>query len=432
MRSDYVALRVGGESLDVWTHYQVDSDLLTPADAFELTVEVGARSDQVTQDRFRQYREQLSPGSTVELYVGDDITGERRDRYLQLTGRIDETVVESTREKGTVIKVRGRDRAAHLVDSSVPVGLVREAGTAFVDLVAAAVEPWDIEVITDASASRDVLTGRSLQTSQERLRIEEARAQGVPVSAFSRAARRRAERANRPLDESLGTTASDRARGRTSNGMVSSDVRRLTAREAAPRAGETVWQFLDRHARRLGLMLWMSPTGKLIVGAPHYAQRPLYRFVRRWQSRSDDPNTMVSAQRTTSNAERFSEVIVYGRARGHDVERSAIRASVLDTGVPFERVLIVHDNALRTNEEAERRAQREIRERIAASDVLDVEMYDHGLGRYLFAIDTIADLEDEVTGARGRWYVTKRTFSRSREHGTKTSLRLVPSGAIQL
>lgn len=430
--ADYVCLRVGGERLDTWTSYRVDSDILQPADGFELTVEVGARADQLSQDRFARYREACSPGSLVELYVGDDVTGQRRDRYLQLTGRIDDLEVTNSRTRGTVLHVTGRDSAAYLVDSSVPVGLVREEGTSFVDLVQASVQPWGIEVITDATASRDILTGRHLTTSQDRLRIEEARAQGVPVAGFSRALRRRAEREGRPVDEALGTTASDRTRRRTSNGLLASDVRRVSIREAAPRAGETVWEFLSRHAERLGLMLWMDPRGRLIVGAPRYDQEPLYRFVRRWRNRSDDPNTIIDGGRRITWGDRFSEVVVYGRTRGQDVSRSQIRASVTDSAIPFQRRLVVHDNSIRTVEEAERRAQREVAKRLANVDTLDYELPDHGLGRYLYAIDTIASVDDEPTGASGAWYVTRRTFSRSRTEGTRTRVRLVPRGAIQL
>jgi len=135
--ADFVTLEVGGHRLDVWTAYSVDSDILQPADAFEFQVEVGAGPDRVSQDRFRQYREQLSPGSAVRLYVGDDVSGQRRDRYLQLTGRIDSLDVAQSRTKGTVLRVSGRDHGAYLVDSCVPVGLVREEGTAFLDLVRA-------------------------------------------------------------------------------------------------------------------------------------------------------------------------------------------------------------------------------------------------------------------------------------------------------
>ena len=429
--ADYIALEVGGERLDVWTRYEVDTDLLQPADGFHLEVEVGAGLARISQDRFRRYREQLSPGSLVRLYVGDDITGRRRERYLQLTGRIDELNIDQSRARGTTLRVSGRDHGAYLVDSCVPVGLIRDEGTAFLDLVRAAVAPWNLEVISDGTASRDILTGRHVLTARERLELEEARAQGINPAAFTRMLRRRAERQGRPLDEVAGVTADPQARARTSNGLLSSDVQRLTHRRAAPRAGETVWDFLDRHARRLGLMMWMDPRGRLIVSAPRYDQQPLYRFVRRWQNRGDDPNTILEGGRRKDGSALFSEVTVFGRARGGDVTRTSIRGTV--TGdLPYQRRLVVHDNSVRDSSEAERRARRELRRRLADSDILQYELPDHGLGRYLYAIDTTAAVEDEVSGVSDVWYVTRRTFRRDRENGTSTAVRLAPRGAIQL
>ena len=430
--ADYVALEVGGERLHTWTTYSVDSDLLRPADEFHLTVEVGTGADQVSQDEYRGLRQLLAPGSEFRLYVGDDITGHRQERYLQMTGRIDDTSIDNSRAKGTVIQVTGRDIAGHLVDSSTPVGLVRDEGTAFLDLVRAAVEPWGIEVLADGTASRDILTGRSVLTSSERLQIEEARAQGIPAASFTRAMRRRAERNAQPVDEVAGVTADPRARARRSNQLLASDVQRLTQKRAAPRAGETVWNFLERHAARLGLMLWADPRGRLVVSAPHYDQDPLYRFVRRWRNDADDPNTILSGSRRQSGADRFSEVTVYGRSRGNDVTRTAIRATVSDDAWPIHRSIVVHDNGLRTVEEAERRAQRELQARLAEADVLEYEMPNHGLGRYLYAIDTMAAVVDEITGVEASWYITRRTFTKDRSGGTSTRVRLVPSGAIQL
>jgi prophage tail gpP-like protein len=463
--ADYVSLEVGGERLDTWTEYSVDSDLLQPADAFSLTVEVGAGPNRVAQDRFREYRAQLSPGSLVRLYVGDDVSGQRRDRYLQLSGRIDEIDISNDRHKGTVLRVTGRDHGAYLVDSTVPPGLLRAEGAGFVDLVEAAVEPWGLEVLTDGTGSRDIFTGRHMLTSTEQLQSEEARAQGLNPAAFSRALRRRAERSGTPLDEAAGVTADPRARRRTSNQLLGSDVRRLTQRQASPKAGESIWEYLSRLATRLGVMMWMDPRGRLVVSSPRYDQRPLYRLVRRFVSQGDDPNTILSGSRRIDDSNRLSEVVVQGRAgregavissrftdpggrvtvpmaptssieedlyAEHIPAREAIRVVVADDRVPFLRRMLVHDASIRTEQEAMRRALREMHARLADSEVLDLELPNHGLGHYLFAVDTMAAVEDEILGVSAAWYVTKRTFMKSRDQGSMTRLRLVPSGALVL
>lgn len=48
----------------------------------------------------------------------------------------------------------------------------------------------------------------------------------------------------------------------------------------------------------------------------------------------------------------------------------------------------------------------------------------------LFAVNAIAHIDDEITGARGDWLVTQVVMNRSRSSGHTTTLRLVPKGAL--
>jgi prophage tail gpP-like protein len=50
----------------------------------------------------------------------------------------------------------------------------------------------------------------------------------------------------------------------------------------------------------------------------------------------------------------------------------------------------------------------------------------------LWTINTVVTLDDELTGARGNWLVTRVDFNRSRQGGHTTRLRLVPPGSIDL
>ena len=50
----------------------------------------------------------------------------------------------------------------------------------------------------------------------------------------------------------------------------------------------------------------------------------------------------------------------------------------------------------------------------------------------LYAVDTTAEVEDEVAEVGGRFYVTKRSFMKSRQAGTTTRVTLVPPGSIVL
>lgn len=433
-RSDYVSIEIDDQRIDEWTEYRADSDLLVPADSFTATFEVGAERGAAMRDAFQRIRRACVKNASVKLYIGADIHGGDRTRALQLTGILDEPEVDSSKTNGTVIRISGRDRAAHLVDSAVPVGVVRALGdeAMFVDLAREVVRPWNIEVISDASAARFVRTGAAGLTPEDRLRVEQARAQGIPAAFMTQHILREAQRAQRPVDEFTGAPVDERARGRSANGMVGSDIERLTVAEASPRAGETVWSFLARHAERLRVMMWFSPDGKLILGSPDYSQTPRYRFVRRWTSDPGDPNNYEEGGTKWNGADQLSKVTVYGRAHGHDVTRSRIRAVATNLDMPFERRKIEHLGDCTSQAQADAAAKRLIREGEESAEVTTIQADDHGQGRYLYAADATADVLDEVSEIDGPRYITSRSFARSRTGGTHTNLRLVPLNSLTL
>lgn len=432
--SDFASIDVDGERFDFWSSYSMDSDLLTPADGFRLKVEVGAKTARAMRDAMSVMLAKFNRGATVRLYIGRDVSGENSSRALQMSGIIDTADFRGDRSAGVTIELEGRDLAGLLVDSSVSLGVLGEGEMTLLDVVRAAVAPWRIEVITDGTAGRDLMTGRAQAQAADRLSTAEARAFGIPPEAWSRILRRRAERERRAADEVAGVPQSDSLRARTSNDLLPSDIERIKIKDAKPKPGETVWAFLSRHVARFGLMLWMDPRGKLVVSSPRYDTAPIARLVRRFQNDPADPNTIISGGRTVNYADRFSRVEVYGRTRGDDVRRSAISFTEIDFDWPldYERLLIVHDDSARELAEAQRRAKRELRTRAQNADVLTYTLSDHGCAGYLYAIDSIVTVEDEVAGVSGNWYVTKRTFTKTRDDGTQTTVRLVPPGSLVL
>ena len=48
----------------------------------------------------------------------------------------------------------------------------------------------------------------------------------------------------------------------------------------------------------------------------------------------------------------------------------------------------------------------------------------------VWAVNTMARIEDDVEGVDGDWLVTRVEFSQNRQTGPVTNLRLVPKGAL--
>ena len=107
---DAVTLAVAGREHRDWESYSIDSDLFTPADAWQ--VSLGIPAGEVPAS--------LHPWAEVELRLGTDTV---------LTGRID--VLRRRLARGAhSLTLHGRDRAAVLLDCSAPVLARRELSLA--------------------------------------------------------------------------------------------------------------------------------------------------------------------------------------------------------------------------------------------------------------------------------------------------------------
>jgi prophage tail gpP-like protein len=130
---DKVSLRIGGKLHSDWTHYEIDSDLQIPADAWQL--ELAAQHGQVPKE--------VREGAAIEVCLGRDVI---------LTGFIDD--VEDEVAKDTFrLNLNGRDGASVLLDCSAPVFSQKQMTLA--QIVGAIVKPLGISRIRiDAEESR--------------------------------------------------------------------------------------------------------------------------------------------------------------------------------------------------------------------------------------------------------------------------------------
>lgn len=464
LQPEPVSIEVDGERLDVWTSYELDSDLLTPADGWRVSLAIGdvpRAEQQRAQREFDRVRDLCRVNTSVRVYIGSDDAGPGfAPRSLQLAGIIDERRTAATRDRGSEIQIEGRDVAAYLTDSAVPVSLTIEPDTLFLDMVRRVVEPWGLEVTAESAEGRLLTTGQSRRETRERQRRMRAIDRGIAIGLYTREGEQLgqsptgAEGATQaPLylgqvpaegiagvdtvDDVLdradpGELARLRASRRYANKLAPVDIETIKVKDAKPRGGETAWQFLDRHARRLGLMLWADPAGRIVVSSPNLKAETRQRLIRRRTSQADEPNNIIAGGCASSGAELYSEVRAYGRSRGGDATRSAIHASARNDAVPFTRLRVISDSSLRSAEEAERRARRELRMGRLQSQVFDYTVSGHSQFGALWATDTVVYVDDEVEGFRGSLYCIRRTFACDGKGGTMTRLRLIPPANFEL
>ncbi|WP_349773784.1 phage baseplate assembly protein, partial [Pseudomonas aeruginosa] len=116
----------------MWDGWSVESDLLTPADAFEL--ELYAKKSEALPSV-------LVEGAPCVLTLGGDRV---------LTGQIDEIEHDISRG-GVFIRINGRDGAAALVDCSTPFVSMREADLA--EVISQVVKPLGISKVKIQAAN---------------------------------------------------------------------------------------------------------------------------------------------------------------------------------------------------------------------------------------------------------------------------------------
>ncbi len=132
-RNDAVQLLIGGEVHTDWDHYDVDSDLLTPADGWH--VSLGPRGGVLPAS--------VRPGAAFELRVGADPV---------MVGLVDDPEHDVSKA-GQHFRLSGRDGAAVLVDCAAPVFSAQMVGLE--EIVAKLVRPLGItKVRIDADNSR--------------------------------------------------------------------------------------------------------------------------------------------------------------------------------------------------------------------------------------------------------------------------------------
>lgn len=138
--ADKVSLLVGGKAHDEWESCEIESDLLTPADAWRVRLGLppDASGDSVIP-------EEVKPGASAQVRLGAD---------LVMTGRIDDVRIR-VEKRAHSLEILGRDGAATLLDCSAPLTGGRKLGLE--EIMAKVVRPLGLtkfRIDADKAATR--------------------------------------------------------------------------------------------------------------------------------------------------------------------------------------------------------------------------------------------------------------------------------------
>ncbi len=205
--------------------------------------------------------------------------------------------------------------------------------------------------------------------------------------------------------------------------------------------GTKVWQLAEQLCRRHGYLLYTAPceTGiGLVIDQPAYDSPVLFEFTRRRNDDGSATATFLGGSREWDATQLPTSVTVFGHTSHTSREDARHRATVQNdrlTGPRVEPLTQVRpwyrkDKKARTPKVATQKARRILAQANASFDVLTLTAQGFGQGNRIFAVNSMARVDDVETGTTGDFLITQVSMIRSRAQGTTTQLRLVPKGSL--
>jgi prophage tail gpP-like protein len=229
--------------------------------------------------------------------------------------------------------------------------------------------------------------------------------------------------------------------------------------------GDTVWDVLQEQIQKKDILIWLDPDGIAQIGKPNYAQDSSYQLLRYvTEGTQRQHNNIIRGSVRETWRDRPSKVIVLGQSGNTftDYAAATVKRSIIPdtdvarwltstfvTGQPTtttvrprrpataidmsidDKPMVFTGGNIRTLVEATAMANREMGRRKFDSTTLNYTVKGF-YGRKkrqdsLWTPNTIADVNDEMSGAQGQFFVTRRKFIRE-ERGDFTEVELHPSG----
>jgi prophage tail gpP-like protein len=392
LRRTFVFIEVNGESFDFWTDYSISSDILQGGnDVFTMHCAALPRDEEGRGDQQDELDARgLRRGQPYLMYVK---TPQAEKPVLQSSGILDDVEITEKRSGGAKVTVTGKGHMERLFNCDVLPSLA-------------------LESMTLAGAARKLLT-------------ETMPGQTKPFYSYKQIIID--NDANRIL------TTGKAAAGTKLSLAAPLDLEQFKITQIKPHAGETIYDYLSRHARRFGLLIWGTADGKVVFSRPNYEQRALYNLQLRQTSHIDNNCELTRKQ---SFKHRASEIHVYGKGRGGDISRAGADAVVYDDEAKqagLFRILTIHDQNARDKKQCEERGHYELGIRRQTGDVITATVEGHATDDgAVYGFDNIARIDWDKADVHGDRYVMGRTFSCADGAGTTTTLEIVPKYAIQL
>jgi prophage tail gpP-like protein len=371
---DQVRLVLGGFDVLIAESWEVKTSIFTQPASWHIKMGYGG----ITKVLINTY----PPNTPFQLFVG---------KALQQTGSLDTPSADET-DGATEFSLRGRDALAPLHD----------------DLI-------------DAERSFNVSTYYDLV----RLQLDEVGYKNRALAASNRANRK--IKAGIPLVELAPVRTVQEILMNTGG---TGGTGGISHQQVQARLGEKRYEFIRRYLDMVGLFLWAAADGSFIISEPNANQKAAVRIRRTLNDTRQDTN-VERASYSNATEHRYSKYSVYGHGAGRKGNHAKALGSYVDpemTDWGFVKTKTIHSDNVRTNQQATYLALRQAAEDRRQGFKLTYTLAGHtwaaidGTGRYTWSPDTVVDLDDQLLGLQGNYYVTDVTFTRAPQTVTEVVL----------
>lgn len=417
-----VSIWVDGDEQLFVEDYSIDNDILNVGDPFQIRV---PNIDGRLANRYR-------PGALCKIFMSNpDVNGGADVKVM--TGRVVTLNYQSEAQGGSTIMIGGADLGWHLANTCAPIW-VRLNGLKFSTLVSRIIDPtWGIAAVAFGNEfNRTLKRGRAgaEEAAQRKQRIEAATRQAEAEAAAGGA-----------TTLNLGSVGVQNRIAQLSNfgGYI-------PPLQIEP--GQMVADLLVEFARRERWLMNVSADGVLQFftandGSDGKAQYSLRLY------KSDSANRNrgnVKSARVARNIDGlYTRVICVGTAvmppefanpEDPNVGRFRGTYDEADVGplaepiLPFRRFFSFADGDQYVRGMAKRRAKwRFDRGRFDAMQG-EYVVAGHAQNGAFWTSDTVVDIDDEINGLKGKYYVSAVRFNRSRGEGTTTNVTVHELGYL--
>ncbi len=194
--------------------------------------------------------------------------------------------------------------------------------------------------------------------------------------------------------------------------------------------GMSIFDVLAQYAKSKGFLFYSLPNGTFVFGRPKDSGAPAFTLTNR---KDGIGNNILSGEKTDDITKRYSKVTVVGQKQGTNVFTPTdinIEATKTDITFPFYKPLVIKDEY--GGDQPGLQAKLALEKMRHDGSRLSYSVAGHSQGNKNWAINELAVVRDDDPDFElyDDYLLYGRTFSKSKDKGTVTKLRLGLPGMI--